>query len=347
VALYLLASAYVLIANAPLVPGMLGLIVTSATSPVEAQGAFLGGTFGYAFLWGMKRALFSNEAGQGSSPIAHSAARTSEPVREAVVAGLEPFIDTILVCTLTALVILSTGTWNRPADVAFDDPPPVVAADQPGTWTLDGATLPERRGGWEVGTDAVFTLVEGDPNERTAGNRHRVYGTVSLAEDGAYRVAWGTVTAASKPTLADEGVWTNYVGASLTSLAFDAVVPGLGTFLVTLSAWLFAISTMISWSYYGEQGWIYLLGERSVTLYRVIYCLLIVLACSGAITTVVQLDNLTGVGTGVMLFANIPITLVLGYQAMRAYHGYVDKLQGGAFPPHAPRPVTDVVEGRD
>ena len=82
-------------------------------------GAFIGGTAGYAFLFGMKRALFSNEAGQGSSPIAHSAAKTNEPIREAVVAGLEPFIDTIVVCTFTALVILSTGIWNRAPEASF------------------------------------------------------------------------------------------------------------------------------------------------------------------------------------------------------------------------------------
>ena len=84
---------------------------------------------GYAFLYGMKRAIFSNEAGQGTSPIAHSAAKTSEPVREAVVAGLEPFIDTIVICTVTALVIIVTGTWNRPAEAVLpDEVRPVAAA---------------------------------------------------------------------------------------------------------------------------------------------------------------------------------------------------------------------------
>ncbi len=113
VALYLLAGTYVLAVNIDLMLPMLKLIVTSAFSGSEASGAFIGGTMGYAFLFGMKRALFSNEAGQGSSPIAHSAAKTDEPVREGIVAGLEPFIDTLIVCTFTALVILSTGVWNR------------------------------------------------------------------------------------------------------------------------------------------------------------------------------------------------------------------------------------------
>ena len=97
IVLYLLAAFYVLTVNLEQVPAMLALIVTAAFSPVEATGAFVGGTMGYAFLFGMKRALFSNEVGQGSSPIAHSAAKTNELVREGIVAGLEPFIDTLVV----------------------------------------------------------------------------------------------------------------------------------------------------------------------------------------------------------------------------------------------------------
>ena len=104
VTMYLLAGTYVLITNAGDIPAMFALIIRSAFLPQEMTGAFIGGTAGYAFLFGMKRALFSNEAGQGSSPIAHSAAKTDEPVREAVVAGLEPFIDTIVVCTFLSLI---------------------------------------------------------------------------------------------------------------------------------------------------------------------------------------------------------------------------------------------------
>ena len=107
---------------------MIALIFKSAFNPQEAGNAFLGGSAGFAFLWGMKRALFSSEAGQGSSPIAHSAAKTKEPVREAVVAGLEPLIDTIIVCTLTALVILSTGAWNRDHEAVLAANPQLIQA---------------------------------------------------------------------------------------------------------------------------------------------------------------------------------------------------------------------------
>ncbi|MDH5622001.1 MAG: amino acid carrier protein, partial [Gammaproteobacteria bacterium] len=113
VALYIGAGIYVLAQNVGAIPGLFILIFQSAFSPTEASGAFIGGTAASALMFGMKRAIFSNEAGQGSSPIAHSAAKTDEPAREGIVAGLEPFIDTIVVCTFTALIILSTGIWNR------------------------------------------------------------------------------------------------------------------------------------------------------------------------------------------------------------------------------------------
>jgi AGCS family alanine or glycine:cation symporter len=111
--LYLLSSLAVLAVNVQEIPSMFALIFRCAFAKTEAAGAFLGGTFGFVFAQGMKRALFSNEAGLGSAPIAHAAAKTNEPAREGIVGGMGPFIDTICICSLTALVIISTGTWNR------------------------------------------------------------------------------------------------------------------------------------------------------------------------------------------------------------------------------------------
>ena len=88
---------------------------------------------------------------------------------------------------------------------------------------------------------------------------------------------------------------------------------------------------MISWSYYGEQGVVFLFGDRMVLTYKVIYCLLILVATMGLIETDADLDNLTGVGTGVMLWANVPIIWIFGRQAMRAYHDYIERLKTGAF----------------
>ncbi len=346
VALYLLAGFYVLAVNADQIPAMFALIFRAAFSPVEGTGAFLGGTAGYAFLYGMKRALFSNEAGQGSSPIAHSAAKTDEPVREAVVAGLEPFIDTIVVCTFTSLVILSTGIWNRAPDANFATPPrvlPVGAAE----WSLETLPAPVQNAyGWRPG-DSVFVIYEGDANPETGNRLHRVDGRI-VAENGQLLIEWPSFASDARPVIRDTGVYETYLGATLTAKAFDSVTPGLGKWLITLAAWLFAVSTMISWSYYGEQGFIYLFGERHVLAYKVAFCSLILAATWGRIDSANELDIMTGVGTGVMLFANIPILWVFGSQAMRAYGDYMTRLKTGRMgPDHPPPSLEDLISGRD
>ncbi len=346
-ALYLLAGAYVLFINISLIPAMFKLIFTAAFSTQDASGAFVGGTMGYAFLFGMKRALFSNEAGQGSSPIAHSAAKTNEPVREGIVAGLEPFIDTLVVCTFTALVILSTGVWNRSAEANYDTVPEVLSTGS-GSWSIETLPAPQRDGsnGWTDG-DSVFMLADAHANQDSGNNRHHMDGVV-VAENGQVVIEWIDFESAEKPELVDAGVYVSYVGATLTARAFDTVQPGLGKYLVTLAAWMFALSTMISWSYYGEQGIVYLLGDRAVLPYKLLFCLLIIVATLGFITTDTELDNLTTLGTGVMLLANVPIMWIFGSQAMRAYHDYVKRLKEGRMGgEHKPPTLEDLISGKD
>jgi len=204
-ALYVLGGLYVLAVNVDQIPAMIGLIFKGAFSPTEAGGAFIGGTAGYAFLFGMKRALFSNEAGQGSSPIAHSAAKTDEPVREGVVAGLEPFIDTLIICTFTALVILSTGVWNRGPDATYAQLPEVQQVSE-GVWTLETRKPPilgkER---WNDG-DPVYTLVHAHDNPNTANDRHRINGVVHIV-NGETLIEWGTLESPVKPELVDPGIY--------------------------------------------------------------------------------------------------------------------------------------------
>jgi len=403
--LYVAAALYVLVMNIGDIPAMLALIVKSGLpgGNPEAGGAFLGGTFAYAAMWGVKRALFSSEAGQGSSPIAHSAAKTDEPVREGVVAGLEPFIDTIVVCTLTALVILSSGAYNRPAE-AFPQANAITivqATDSDGAliennWTIESGNLPiksaearrilrtpEGQSGWRDG-ESVFVVVQADEDTNTGRDLRRITGTVAVTlpetEDDrrTYAVNWSPLESVEVPTFRsnedgslDTGIYSDYAGASLTAHAFDRVTPGLGMWLVSIAAWLFALSTMISWSYYGEQGIYFildLLGETgksfsgsAIFLYKIIYCALILLTTVAAmpiisqadgtkkplIGTDAELDMWTTLGLGVMLVANIPIMLIFGAQAMKAYHGYFKKMDAGGDPPHAAPPVTDVVEGKD
>ncbi len=386
-AIYLLAAIVVLLMNIDAIPGLLRDIVVEAFTPSQASGAFMGGTAGYALLWGMKRALFSSEAGQGSSPIAHSAAKTDEPVREGVVAGLEPFIDTIVVCTLTALVILSTGAFDRghEATLPEDAPARIVAVDADndgqqdvdngGTplWTVETPRVPARdqdaadiSGRWKGGEDVFIIVevpdnpdVEGEENinPNTGTNLYRIGGLLSARESEtngvrAIRdVEWRTIAAHAKPVFQNGGerrLYVDYPGPSLTGHAFDRAIPGLGMYLVTLAAWLFALSTAISWSYYGEQGVVYLFGERVIMPYKFIYCLVIVVAASGFIRTDAQLDAFTALGTGVMLWANIPIMVIFGAIAMKAYHEYFRRLKSGEMEgPHKAPEVTDIVEGHD
>ncbi len=329
--LYLVAAIYVLILNIGEIPGLFRLIVVSAFSATEAQGAFIGGTFGYAFLLGMRRALFSNEAGQGSAPIAHAAAKTDEPVREGIVAGIGPFVDTIVVCTLTALVILSSGAWNRASEGIFDTPPEVVAAG-PGQWTIESGSLAANTAtAWQDGQNVFMLIDTGVESGDTGTGLVQLTGTVQDS-NGTFTVDWNSYPGDSTPGIHDAGVYVVYSGASLTSHAFDRVQSGLGRWLVTIAAWLFAISTMISWSYYGEQGVVFMFGTPWIRTYKFIYCLLAVVATSGFIRTDVELDGMTGIGTGVMLFANIPIILIFSRKAMREYHDYMRRLRSGEMP---------------
>jgi len=332
--IYIFAGLLVLAVNFTELPGVIALIFRSAFSPTDMQGAFIGGTAGYAFLWGMKRALFSNEAGQGSAPIAHSAVKTRHPVREGVVAGLEPLIDTIVVCSITALVILSSGAWNRDARLVHPD---LVSFQEvrAGEWSLPEVELPQMQGvanteQWQH-NQQVFVIYQRPDNDVGRRTHDRFYGTV-VNVDSRLLLRWDrTLQMQTPPALQSGAVFVEYASATLTSHAFDLTFPGLGRWMVTLAAWLFAISTMISWSYYGEQGVIYLFGKGAVLPYKAIYCVLIVVATSGIVTTTTELDNLTGIGTGVMLFANIPIMLIFARKAMRAYHSYVADLNAGKF----------------
>ncbi|MFK7788688.1 MAG: alanine/glycine:cation symporter family protein [Phycisphaeraceae bacterium] len=376
---YVLAALVVLAMNFGEIPAMLALIVKSGLgidSPAPT-GAFMGGTFGYAAMWGVKRALFSSEAGQGSSPIAHSAAKTDEPAREGIVAGLEPFIDTIVVCTITSLVILSSGIWNRGPDVDLTDSPlvfvsqvddagqQVVSEDGVPAWTISTTPLEATEGG----INGVFTIYQGAENEESGNNLNKIRGSIVEAEDESLSVEWGAINHPTRPVVETQGMFFNYKGASLTGKAFDRTIPGLGKWLITLAVWLFAISTMISWSYYAEQGVYYLCGslrestkKSIIVVYKLIYCSLILLTCIAAaplmtdaatgrkvalIGTDEQLDSWTTLGLGVMLVANIPIMLVFGHKAMAAYHDYFRRMKAGEDHPHDAPPITDVVEGKD
>ena len=235
--IYVTACAVILIQNFGHLPTALGDIMRGAFNP----GAIYGGFWG-VLIQGFRRAAFSNEAGVGSAAIAHSAAKTPYPVREGIVALLEPFIDTVVVCTMTALVIVITGAYNNP------DP----------------------------------TYVE----LRQLGD-----------------------------------------GAGLTSQAMAATIRWFPTVL-SVAVVLFAYSTMISWSYYGERCWAYLFGDRSSLIYRILFLIVVFLGSILSAQNVLDLSDLMILG---MAFPNVLGVTLLSGKIKTELDEYWAKYRAGEF----------------
>lgn len=195
--LYIVTALIVIGVNIEKVPYAFATIVTEAFSPTGVAGGMIG-----VLILGFRRAAFSNEAGIGSAAIAHSAVKTKEPVTEGYVAMLEPFIDTVVICTITALVI-------------------IVTVYEPGVTNAGGVT-----------------------------------------------------------------------GVELTSSAFASVLPWF-PYILTVVIILFAYSTMVSWSYYGLAGWVYLFGDKASTkmVYNLIFCVFVVLGCAVKLDAVLDFSD--------------------------------------------------------
>jgi len=198
--LYVVAALWIILTNFTAIPGAIGTIIQQAFSPQAVEGGVIG-----VIVQGFRRSTFSNEAGVGSAAIAHSAARTDKPIKEGFVALLEPFIDTVVICNMTALVIVITGVYNNPQ---FEE-------------------------------------------LRKAGE-----------------------------------------GAALTSQAFGTVISWF-PILLSISVFLFAFSTMISWSYYAERAWEYLFSERSLIVYRILFVLLVFIGAIAKPTSVIDFGDAT------------------------------------------------------
>jgi AGCS family alanine or glycine:cation symporter len=190
-------------------------------------------------------------------------------------------------------------------------------------------------------------VIEAGENPATHQLFHRLSGTVK-ADAGNLLVEWQGFPGEVRPVVTGAGFYRDYVGATLTAKAFDSVMPGLGKWLITIASWLFALSTIIAWGYYGEQGVIYIAGNKAVMPYRLVYVALTFTATLGHITTSTDLDNLTGIGLGVLIYANLPILWIFGFQAMRAYKDYIRRLKEGLMgPDHPPPTIDDLLSGRD
>ena len=281
--LYALAALAVVATHAEnVVPSFLA-VFSDAFTGSAAAGGFLGASFAYAFNRGVNRGLYSNEAGQGSAPIAHASARTKEPVAEGMVAILEPFIDTLIICTLTGLVILSSGVWHQKFDTQFSRfDTEIVAGVWQDTNAEDVAALYAHMDLVPPSNDpvkpanATVNVVEGRlTGEFTVLHNRSVAEDVLLLRQGEALTGQVEIVDGS---LADTSIEMSgkslLHSVPLTAKAFQQSFLGtFGEYAVTIGLVLFAFTTAVAWSYYGDRAVTYLFGTRWVLPYRISYVL--------------------------------------------------------------------------
>ncbi|MDT0594043.1 alanine/glycine:cation symporter family protein [Glaciecola petra] len=314
--IYILGAFSVIFANIENVGPAFVSVLTDAFSGSAAAGGFLGATFAYAFNRGVNRGLFSNEAGQGSAPIAHAAAKTKEPVSEGMVSILEPFIDTIIICTITGLVILSSGVWNQKHENVFDRSDMFFVdgeyqqdnqEDATNVYKylneLDGTSVGAYNGEIVVvngkAISGGYTLI----NARSFAEEVTYFaGSLDDKFSGTLNIVNGDI---SRTTIIVQGKSLVH-SANLTTIAFTKGFLGsYGQYIVSIGLLLFAFSTAIAWSYYGDRAMTYLLGPASVMPYRVVYVFgflwaavsdtTLVWAISAVAIVVMTLPNLFGI----------------------------------------------------
>ena len=235
--LYVLACLAIIVMEYDRIPGAFAHIFEEAFAVQSIYGGFIG-----VLVQGFKRAAFSNEAGIGSAAIAHSAARVPHPSREGIVALLEPFIDTVVVCTMTGLVIVLTGVYDRSNPMYAD----MIERDQ---------------------------------------------------------------------------------GAALTSLAFESAISWF-PWVLAVAVVLFAYSTMISWSYYGERCWTWLFGESSSIFYKVIFLVFVFLGSIVSATQVLHFGDLMILG---MALPNVLGVVLLSGNVKRSLDDDLARLRSGEY----------------
>jgi len=320
--IYVIGALLVIATNYQNILPSIASIFTDAFTGSAAVGGFLGAGFAFTFNKGVNRGLFSNEAGQGSAPIAHSAAKAHEPVSEGMVAILEPFIDTIIICTITGLVLLSSGVWNEKMENRFQQADLVI---------LDGSYSESDNADRELlsrsfindTTLALFTGTLQINKGKLETENITIIHAESFADEvivtrgtekytGPIPVSGGTVQFSELGTEDGEVYFTGKSlihSAALTTQAFKRSFLGdWGQYIVSIGLLLFAFSTAISWSYYGDRAVTYLLGTKYVIFYRLIYVAGFFLA-SFTDTTIVW--NLSYITIAIMTIPNLFGILVL------------------------------------
>lgn len=294
-----------------IIPSILA-VVSDVFTGTAAVGGFLGAGFSFAFNRGVNRGLFSNEAGQGSAPIAHAAARAHEPVSEGLVALLEPFIDTVIICMLTGLVVLSSGMWNKKINNQFQYADLTILK---GTYSdqnpEDAKTLYHYISGKQSleTFSGALTVTDG----KITGDVSVIHAR-SLAENvlvqqagqnftGEVQVQNGKVNGNEKLVFTGKSLIHS---AALTTEAFTQSWFGsYGRYIVSIGILLFAFSTAISWSYYGGRAITFLFGVKGDMYFRIVYVIgffvasftdtTIVWTFSGVTIALMTLPNLVGI----------------------------------------------------
>ena len=284
-----------------------------------AVGGFLGASFAMSLKLGVARGLYSNEAGQGSSPIAHASAKTEKSVEQGMVSILEPFIDTIVVCSVTALVILSSGAWTQKYENSFDRTSMFIFD---GSYSEENANDVEELGKFILdrrnftnNTSSVknysgsLEVLEGkiQQDNITIFHKQSIAEDVLFMKDG--KLINGFIDI-SNGSIDDLGVKVSgkslIHSAELTAKAFSSGVLGVvGEYIVAIGLLLFAFSTAIAWSYYGDRSTAYIFGEGGVQVYRMIYVFSFILAA------VIDTEIIWNIAYVVVALVSIPNLIAL------------------------------------
>ena len=327
---YVGGALVVMTLNVGRLPEIFGLIITQAFAPTSMVGGAAGSIL-LTVMWGIRRGLFSNEAGQGSAPIAHATAKTTEPVREGLVASLGPFIDTLMICSMTAFVILLSGAWRDKVEMTLPLGSVTGVVGQAAPTDADLQGLWERRA---AASEQMLEVSDGRPANGGFVLLNSTFEEARVMRDGA---AWsgllsvsseGSLGTAGPSAAEDAGALTVegrglLTGAPLTARGFSKALPGSqGDLIVTFAVLLFALSTAISWSYYGDRAMEYLAGPRLVPVYRWIYVGFFFL---GAILPLQAVWTFGDVALGLMSFPNLLAVALLTGPTVKLARDYFSR----------------------
>ena len=332
--LYLVAAVAVLLINAGELPAAFATIVREAFNSSAAVAGFAGATFAFTMRWGVKRGLFSNEAGQGSAPIAHAAARTDEPVREGAVALLGPFIDTLVICTLTGLMIITTGVWSDKKESVYPltAQSAITVVSERCALDLDAVQRPSC-----ALTERQIAVVDGQLQSARLIINHGMVDGAKLVRGDALLSGTLVVDMGGAPSFVDDrGARVSGVevrghvlqnGSPLTAWALTkglAPIFPYGAFIVTIAVFLFALSTAIGWSYYGDRSIQYLLGDRAILPYKLAF---VIMHFLGAIFSLEVVWGFGDAALGMMSFPNLIAINILSGKVVQLTRDYFSREQ--------------------